>query len=83
MLEIRASADGPWEAIGELPGYPPTTAEEPAGLRGGERFTTLLTPPRTLVGVRVRGRGSCGQYPPARYATCGEISAFPPAPDPI
>lgn len=76
VVEVRTDANGPWIAIGEVPGYPSTTASSPAGLRGGERFTIALPEPLDIVAVRVRGRGSYGEYPPGRYATCGELAAY-------
>jgi hypothetical protein len=75
-LEIQTTHDGAWQSIGAVPGYPVTTAADPAGLEAGERFTLRLHAPTSVVGVRVRGRGSSGAYPPQRYATCSDLSAF-------
>ena len=76
VVEVRAAPGGPWQVVDELADYPPTTASDPVGLRGGERFTVLLQEPMRVVAVRVRGRGSYGDYPPGRYATCAELSAY-------
>jgi uncharacterized protein len=76
LLEVRATPDGPWHVAGELADYPATTASDPGGLRGGERFTVVLPERMRVVAVRVRGRGSYGDYPPGRYTTCSELSAY-------
>ena len=75
-IEIRPSAGAPWQRLGDLPGYPATTARDPAGLVGGESFDMVLGARVAAVAVRVIGRGSHGDYPPARYATCSKLEAY-------
>ena len=75
-IEIRSSTGAPWRRLGDVPGYPATTAADPAGLVGGESFDLVLGEPVSAVAVRLIGRGSHGDYPPARYATCSQIAAY-------
>jgi uncharacterized protein len=75
-IEIKATTNATWQSIGELRGYPPTTATDNAGLRGNERFALDLPGPVTAVAVRIRGRGSTGDQPGQRFATCAELAAY-------
>ena len=49
-------ADGSWETVGEVQDYPATTATDPAGLKGGERFTCELAKPVKVFALRVIGK---------------------------
>ena len=76
VVEVRAGTDEAWRPVGELPGYPAATASDPGGLVGGETFELILPAPIPVVAVRVRGRGSFGDYPPARYVTVSLLAAY-------
>lgn len=76
VVEVRTQAGGPWRRVGELAGHPATTASDPGGLVGGETFELMLPAPMSVVAVRVRGRGSFGDYPPARYVTVSLLAAY-------
>src|SRR5207247_456261 len=56
QVQIKASATGSWETIGEIKNYPTTTATDPAGLKGGERFSRELEKPLQIYGVRIVGK---------------------------
>ncbi len=75
-VEIQSTAKGPWVALCELATYPATTATNPAGLKGGERFTCDLTKPMEVYGVRVIGKPACGDSPKQAFASCAELQAF-------
>jgi hypothetical protein len=76
VVEVRTETGGAWRPVGELAGYPATSASDPGGLVGGEPFELVLPAPMPVVGVRVRGRGSFGDYPPARYVTVSLLAAY-------
>ena len=48
-IQVKASKDAAWETAGELKDYPATTANNPAGLKGGERFTCQFANPAESV----------------------------------
>ncbi|MBB6050594.1 beta-L-arabinofuranosidase domain-containing protein [Armatimonas rosea] len=73
-IEVQRSKDGPWERLGELAGYPATTATNSQGLREGQPFTLTLPAPTTFVGVRVVGKPACGDNPDQAFSSCGELS---------
>ena len=62
--------------LGELQNYPPTTATDSAGLKGGERFTCQFTKPMKVFAVRVIGKPACGDNSQQAFASCAELQAF-------
>ena len=56
--------------------YPATTATDPAGLKGGERFTCQFTKPMKVFAVRVVGKPACGDNAQQAFASCAELQAF-------
>ncbi|MCX6367311.1 MAG: glycoside hydrolase family 127 protein [Armatimonadetes bacterium] len=73
-IEVQRTKDGPWETLGELAGYPATTATNPQGLRDGQAFVLSLPAPVTFVGLRVVGKPACGDNPQQAFSSCGELS---------
>jgi len=76
QLQIKTSPDGSWQRIGEIADYPATTATDPAGLKGGERFTCDLDKPVQAYGVRVAGKPASGDNPKQAFSSCAELQAF-------
>ncbi|HWA18352.1 MAG TPA: beta-L-arabinofuranosidase domain-containing protein [Devosia sp.] len=75
-IQIRETSSAEWRTIARIEGYPETDAEHDGGLKPGQTFVVGLPSPVTATGLRVRGTGSFGEYPPGRFATCGELQAF-------
>ena len=49
-VQVKTTKDAPWETVGDLKDYPATTATDPAGLKGGERFTCRFEVPLNVLG---------------------------------
>jgi arylsulfatase A-like enzyme len=82
-VEVQREPGGPWEVIGELRGYPATTATNPGPMGGyflkpGREFTMKLASPVRVVAVRVIGTPACGNDPKQAFASCAELQAFGP-----
>jgi hypothetical protein len=75
-LQVKPSADAPWETVVELKNYPATTATNPAGLKGGERFACQLASPIKALAVRVIGKPASGNNPRRVFSSCAELQAF-------
>jgi hypothetical protein len=75
-IQVREHASADWRTIGRIETYPGTDAQHDGGLKPGQTFVITFKEPVTALGLRVRGTGAFGQYPPGRFATCGELQAF-------
>ncbi len=75
-VEAKLARDGGWEPIGELKSYPATTAGDPAGLKGGERFEYELSTPDRIWAVRILGKPASGDNPRQAFSSCAEIQGF-------
>jgi uncharacterized protein len=75
-IQIKATKDAPWETVGEVKDYPATTATDPAGLKGGERFTCQLTQPVKAFAIRIVGKPTSGDNVNQAFASCAELQAF-------
>ena len=75
-IEVKTTVKGEWQAVGELKDYPATTATEPHGLVGGDRFTCTLDRPMQVVALRVIGKPSSGNNPKQAWSSCLELQAF-------
>ena len=75
-IEIQSIPGGPWEKIAELQEYPVTTANDPAELKGGEKFACNLPKPVRACGIRVAGKPACGDNASQAFASCAELQAF-------
>ena len=75
-VEAQLTQGGSWQTIGEFKQYPATNATDPAGLKGGERFTCTLDAPLKVWAVRAAGKPSCGDNPQQRFSSCAELQAF-------
>jgi hypothetical protein len=75
-VQVKSGKDAAWETAGELKDYPPTTATDSAGLKGGERFTCQFTKPMKVFAVRVVGKPACGDNSQQAFASCAELQAF-------
>lgn len=75
-VQIQRSVDAPWQTIGDLQGYPPTTATQAGNLVHGQQFALLMDTPVRFVAVRVLGTPSSGDRPQQSFVTCTELQAF-------
>lgn len=75
-VQVRRSPDGPWESVGELSGYPATSASDAGSLVAGQQFVLRLDAPARFVAVRVLGKPSSGDRPQQAFVTCSELQAF-------
>ena len=75
-IQVKAAADAPWQTVVELRNYPATTASDPAGLKGGERFACELASPIPVLAIRVIGKTSSGDNPRRGFSSCAELQAF-------
>lgn len=78
-VQVRRTAGGAWETVGELADYPATTATTAADRRltsGEMSFTLNLAAPETFVALRVVGVPACGDEPKQAFASCAELQAF-------
>ena len=57
-IEMQRTKDGPWETLGELAGYPATTATNPQELRDGQAFV-LSSPGSRDIFWSARGWQAC------------------------
>jgi DUF1680 family protein len=79
QVQIRRSAGGNWQTIGELASYPATTAALAPALADASvahRFELKLPEPQEFVAVRVMGKPSSGERPKQSFVTCSELQAF-------
>jgi hypothetical protein len=75
-IQIKTTPDGPWENAGRFEDYPPTTAANPAGLRGGERFVCKFKKPTEIIAIRVIGKPASGDNAQQSFSSCAELQAF-------
>jgi hypothetical protein len=75
-IQVKATKDAAWETAGELKDYPATTATDPAGLKGGEKFTCQFPTPVKAFAIRVLGKPACGDNDKQAFASCAELQAF-------
>jgi hypothetical protein len=75
-VEIKTSPAGSWQSVTEFKDYPTTTATDPAGLKGGERFSCELETPTKVLSVRVVGKPASGDNPKQAFSSCAELQAF-------
>ena len=75
-LEIKKARDGKWEKLSSFEDYPATSATDPAGLHGGERFTCALPKPVEFTAIRVVGKPASGDNPKQCFSSCAELQAF-------
>jgi uncharacterized protein len=76
QVQVQITKGSAWETVGELKDYPATTATNPAGLRGSERFEFSFGNPVKAVGVRILGKPACGDFPAQAFSSCAELQAF-------
>jgi hypothetical protein len=74
-IQVKKTADGPWEDLAAIDSYPATTAADARSLQDGKEFVVRV-PPIKVLGVRVIGVPACGDSPKQNFASCGEIDAF-------
>jgi hypothetical protein len=75
-VQVQRTKQGAWQTVGELAGYPATTATKNAKLRNGQPFTLKLTQPITAIAIRVTGTPACGDNPKQAFSSCAELQAF-------
>ena len=77
QVQVRRTAEGPWETVGELRGYPGTTATDDGDIEDGQAFECHLGNPVSAVAVRVLGVPSSGDDANQKFSSCAELEAFP------
>src|SRR5581483_5886521 len=77
-VQVLLQSNGAWQTVGELAGYPSTTAVNSAGLHPGQTFSCSLTPAVKACAVRVIGKPACGDNDRQAFASCAELQAFSP-----
>ncbi len=78
-VQVRRTATGAWETIGEFADYPATTARTADHRRltaTDRQFVLKLATPETLVALRLIGVPACGDDPKQAFASCAELQAF-------
>ncbi|WP_165220287.1 glycoside hydrolase family 127 protein [Aquisphaera insulae] len=75
-VQVRRTRDGAWETVGELAGYPATTATDDGDLKDGRSFELKLATPLSVAAVRVVGSPAKGDKPSQAFSSCGELEAF-------
>ena len=75
-VQVRRTAGGAWETVGELADYPATTATSDGKLKEEQKFTLRLDAPVPAVAVRVLGTPASGDNPRQAFSSCGELQAF-------
>jgi hypothetical protein len=75
-IELKRSADGPWETAGTLGDYPNTTATDGRAVRPGQTFTLTLKEPVKAQAIRVIGVPASGDNPKQSFSSCAELEAF-------
>jgi uncharacterized protein len=75
-VQVQREPNGAWETVGELTGYPATTASRNARLADGQKFTLKLPEAMTVVAVRVLGKPAQGDNSRQSFSSCGELEAF-------
>ncbi len=77
-VQVQKAPNTQWVTLCEIADYPATTATDPAGLKGGERFACQLPEPVKAFGLRVLGKPACGDNPKQAFSSCAELQAFAP-----
>jgi DUF1680 family protein len=75
-VQVQTTRGGAWETVGELAGYPATTATDGSGIRDGQAFECRLARSVPATAVRVVGVPSSGDNPRQNFSSCGELEAF-------
>jgi DUF1680 family protein len=75
-VQIRTTRNGAWETVGELDGYPATTATDNRRIEAGQAFECRLREPVDVVAVQVVGVPSTGDNADQSFSSCGELEAF-------
>ena len=77
LVQLQRTMGGPWETVGELGGYPATTATDDRDIEDGQAFECRLGSSISVLAVRVLGVPSSGDDANQRFSSCGELEAFP------
>ncbi len=75
-VQVMTRSGGAWETVGELGGYPATTATNGGGIEDGQAFECRLGRPVMAAAVRVIGVPSSGDDANQKFSSCGELEAF-------
>jgi hypothetical protein len=73
---VKTSSGGAWETVGELGGYPGTTATNRGGIEAGQAFECRLGRSISAEAVRVIGVPASGDDSSQGFSSCGELEAF-------
>jgi uncharacterized protein len=76
LVQVRTAPDSPWRTVGELHGYPATTATDPGGLKSGQKFQIRFDAAVEAAAVRVIGKPASGSNPAQAFSSCAELEAF-------
>ncbi|HKI18575.1 MAG TPA: hypothetical protein VKA15_11875, partial [Isosphaeraceae bacterium] len=75
-VQVRTKSGGAWETVGDLGGYPATTAADGGGIEDGQAFECRLDRPLTAVAARVLGVPASGDDRNQNFSSCSELEAF-------
>ena len=75
-VQVQLAKDGAWQTVGELAGYPATTASNNADMDDDQPFTLKLAHPVTAIAIRVAGVPACGDNPKQSSSSCAQLQAF-------
>lgn len=75
LVQVKRTADGPWETVGRLETYPASNGKAPPALYEGQAFEVRLPVPLRVVAIRVLGE------PGGRFSSCAELAAYGPGRD--
>src|SRR5271157_2007720 len=75
-VQVQTRSGGAWETVGELGGYPATTASDGRDIEDGQAFECRFGSSVSAVAVRVLGVPSSGDDANRKFSSCGELEAF-------
>jgi len=76
QVQVQRTDGSPWETVGELGGYPATTASDNRDIEDGQAFECRLRSPVSAVAIRVLGVPSSGDAANQKFSSCGELEAY-------
>ncbi len=75
VIEVK-DASGQWNLAGTLDSYPVTDPRKDPGLHSGQPFELRLPAPLTVIGLRIRGKGSSGPKPGQLNSSCADLAGY-------
>ena len=75
QVQVQTEKGVAWKTVATLDEYPVTTAQDPAGLKDGQKFVARFQPV-SVVAIRVVGVPASGDNPAQNFSSCAELKAF-------